>query len=200
VKNDYQIEVCSIEEAHEIIAKLEGRKVGVKGGFPLPHLLGHVDIVCREEDGSVAWENHKSNLVTDYARRRMAQIFEGNFSGGSGQCKIVTAPSTEPPSMLRAALLEAGIAPNVSRASSSVGSAYSSATHTRTWSVTLGVPAANTNIGTIGLIDTSTSYGDANVAMGVTGLLAYTKLPQVKVETTTQTLEIQYKVTCIVQL
>jgi hypothetical protein len=145
-----------------------------------------VDAVCREADGAVAWEVHQSNLITDLCRRR---FFLYPLVGGASGVYCVTSPTVEAPLIGRVSLPDDGNASS-SQASAQLTPTYDSLTLTKTWSATFAAPAANRAIGTIGL-----AAGGRNVNFGPSLLVAYTLLSPSKVQTTTQTLEVLYRIT-----
>lgn len=161
------------EEARRYCAALAGSPV---------ELHGHVDAVCREADGSVAWEVHKPNIITDSGRRRLVNnIWATSF--------IVTSPSTEAADPARTGLPDDGNTSS-SQSSGTLNGTYDSITLTRTWANTFAAPAATRQIGTVGLTTRTWSS-----AFGVFQLMAYTVLTPVKTQGPTQTLEIVYRIT-----
>lgn len=175
------VEVCSPEEADRILKKLGHEP----SRWPEKLLKGFVDITCREADGSVAWEIHQPNLITDYGRRRFT---EGFLYG----LYVITSPSTDPPANGRSALLDYGTSGSVvsSQESVVVNPTYDSVALTKTWNTTFGVPTFNRAVGCIGLSDVS-----IKPASGVNGLYAYTLLAPSRTQTTSQTLEVLYRIT-----
>ena len=144
-------------------------------------VMGFVDAVCREADGSVAWEVHQKNIVTDVGRRRFANlVWSAAF--------VVTSPSTEAADPQRSALLDDGNASS-SQASVIVAGTYDAITLTKSWSNVFATPAATRQVGTIGLAARTRS-----AAAGLLQLLAYTVLAPVKTQSPTQTLEIVYRI------
>lgn len=173
------VEVCSPADAERII-----RALGPDPEEWNQRLLhGHVDAVCREQDGSVAWEIHQPNVITDFGRRQMAvQTITTMYVG--------TSPSNEVADAGRSFFPDDGAATSA-QLSASVNATYDSVTLTKTWSpAAFAAPAANRQIGMIGLSINSTKSG-----YGLDGLFAYTVLSPVKTQTTSQTLEVVYKIT-----
>jgi hypothetical protein len=146
-------------------------------GFGLS-LKGSVDLVCREVDGSIAWQHHQDNLITDHGRRRW---MENSFGGTN----IVLSSSQETPDFRRNLL--AGPADGVSIASGSATYSANTTTSVKTWTFTFPTPSAPRIIGTIGL-------GSINARVGLSALYCYLLLTPPKTQSTTQTLEAVYKV------
>lgn len=171
------VQECSPAEAARIIAALGDDPRGARERM----LHGHVQATCRERDGSVAWEIDQPNLITDLYRRRLAdQVIH--------QAYVMTSPSTEAPDQLRSSVLDDGNASS-SQASAIITSTYDAVTLTRAFTATFSTPAANRQIGVIGL-------GTGRLAhLGPYGFYAYTLITPVKTQTTTQTLEVVYRVT-----
>lgn len=144
---------------------------------------GHVDAVCREMDGSVAWEVHQPNLITDYGRSVLAN---GTFY----IMRVVTSPATEDADVWRTAFTDDGAAAS-SQQSTNVTPTYDSFSLTKTWAPVsaFAAPASNRRIGIIGLTDS------AKLAGMISRLTAYTRITPVRTQTPTQTLEVVYKIT-----
>ena len=175
------VEVCSPEEAARYIRALKGEP---SPRPPMDYKLnGFVDLTCREDDGSVAWEVHQPNLITDLARRMWT---DGNFYTGY----ILVSPTTEDADPSRTAFTDNGTAAG-GVISVGINPGYDSITRTKTWTATpFTAPALNRQIGLIGLTRTSQT-----VAGYMRMLYAYTRLTPVKTQTTSQTLEVVYKIT-----
>lgn len=173
----HHVEVCSPAEAEAIIAKLTKDD-------PIDFVLeGHVFLTAREASGKVAWQHDQKNIITDFGRRHFCAF---NFVPAF----IVTSPSIETAALGRYALLDDGNASS-SQASGSTAPTYDSVTLTKTWSpAAFSAPAANRQIGTVGLC---VATRDGNVGLFQTA--AFTVLTPVKTQTTAQTLEVVYKVT-----
>lgn len=174
--NDVRVQVCSPHEAEEIIQAMGGHS-------PFAFRVeGWLDAVCRNvEDATIAWELHQQNLVTDVGRRHFAG------TGLRNTMNLFTSPSMEVPSIGRYGLLDDG---NASSSQASVGTlaaTYDALTLTKTFPYTFGAPAANRTIGTVGI--------GRRLPSGMFGIVAYTLITPVKVQSTTQTLELQYRLT-----
>jgi hypothetical protein len=180
--SEYRVEEYTPEEAARIIAGLEK--------YP-PHAKwkGWVDAWCRETDGSVAWEIHQPNIITDLGRRS----FSGGYAFvGPGPSPffvyIATSPSSETPVIGRHTLPDVGNASQYS--ATNVTPAYDGATLTKVFTYTFAAPASTMTIGTIAISGVKETY-----YFGLAHLMAYTTLSPVKTQTSSQTLEVQYRIT-----
>lgn len=175
------VEVCSPEEAARLLKKLGHEPAR----WPEKLLKGYVDLTCREADGSVAWEVHQPNLITDYGRRRFLDGILHTFY-------VVTSPSADAPANGRSGIIDYGTSGTVvaSQESTFVTPTYDAVTLTKTWNITFTAPAYNRALGCIGLTDVG-----SKPAFGVNGLIAYTLLSPVRTQTTSQTLEVLYRIT-----
>ena len=183
----YDVQVVSPAEAQSLIQKfraspenLNGRKSIMLSGES-GTLVGEFSIVARDANsGEIVWQEEDKNLITDFGRRRwMEQRFQSAYIGFS--------PSSETPQSGRYTL--SSTAAQCFSTSFLVTPANNSSTHTKTFSTTFGVPGVNRTLGTIALSSTTV---DGN--LGIRGVLAYSLLTPPKVQTTTQTLEVVYKV------
>lgn len=185
IHNDPSVIELDSAEAQRILASLgEGGPGdgGLLGGFKM---VGAIDATCRNvEDGSIAWHVEKKNLVTDHGRRRL-------MDAGITQMYVVVGPGTETPMIER---YYYGDGPSgINSGSGAITPSYDAATMTRTWSTNFGVPSITRQVSLIGLC--GISEGGALNGMGLFNLCAYTLLSQPKTQTTSQTLEVAYKIT-----
>jgi len=181
----YRVEVVSPEETESLIRRfrngpenLSGRRTLVMpGGL---ELSGEFSLIARDaKSGAVEWEHADKNLITDAGRRNW---MENRWSSAY----IAFAPSTEAPQSGRYSVasdgsqcFEAGVTPS-----------NAPATHTKTFSTTFSTPVSNMTLGTIFLL-----RGTGAIAnKGVTEVAAFALLTPPKTQTTTQTLEVVYKV------
>ncbi len=141
---------------------------------------GWVDAVCREADGSVAWEIHQPNVFTDRGRREWA-------NSGIRTTNVFTSPGLEAASASRYTVLDDGAATSGQQAANVVPT-VDTPTLTKTYATTFAAPAANRRIGCLGL-------GSWNASYGIYDILAYVLITPFKTQTTTQTLEISYRLT-----
>lgn len=144
-------------------------------------LHGHFDVVCREEDGVVAWERHQDNLLTDLGRRRWLYDNINNPA-------IFTCGVAETPNSGRYFLGDNSQSTQVSTA---LAPTVDQNALTKTWSYTFAVPSQNRPIGIIGLCDSSNS----NQNSGAYTILCYSLLVPMKTQSTSQTLEVSYRLT-----
>ncbi len=176
-----KITVCTPDEARRYIEALGPDPLKPSPG----QFKGFVDLTCREEDGSVAWEVHQPNLITDW--RRLRGVGQSDWQSPF----LFTSPSSEPALRGRSTLTDDGAA--TSSQSAVVTGSYDSITLTWSYLTTFAVPVgSNRRIGTVGLCNSAW-----NSNYGISGIWAYTVLSPFKTQTTTQTLELRYRVTLI---
>lgn len=183
----YIVQVVSPEEAAELIQKfkqgpenLNGRKSLMLAGVGV-NLEGSFSLTARDAaSGEIEWAHEDKNLITDFGRRVWADT---RFSAS---VFISFSPSTEVPQSGRYS-----IPSDVTQCFSSGGFApvNAPATHTKTWSTTFGTPGTTRTLGTIALCSATTEGN-----MGTKFVMAYALLTPPKTQTTTQTLEVVYKV------
>jgi len=145
-------------------------------------LKGMVDAVARDKHtGEIEWEVHQPNLITDYGRR----AFVNNAIGGS---HVFTSPFVGTPAIDRYAIADSG---NSSASQSAfIAYTYSTLTLTRTYTASFNPPASNRTVGTIGLGEYSSSIGSYQI-------VAMSPLSPAKVQSTTQILEISYRLVLV---
>lgn len=177
------VELCSPDEAAAIIKRLRASP-----SAPFPTFKGWVDAVCREEDGSVAWEVHQPNLVTDLMRRHFVH---GDLNGSVA---IITSPGIDPPTVGRTCLFDDG-ATTSAQYSGAIAAVKNTITNTRSWTTTFTAPAANRTVGIVGLQSVASGIYRWYTSYGLSALYAYTVLSPVRVQTTTSTLEVTYRIT-----
>lgn len=196
------VEVCSPAEAQALIDRL-----GLSPLVPAPSLAarlkGFVDVTCREADGSVAWEAHQENIITDFGLRCFAYGWAAATSGG-GNPFLFLSPNIAPALGARYTLVDTGnciltmAAPSTNTFSTIAGAtlAYDGNTLTKTYGYTF--PTGARRIGTVGLarnVGTSSGAVAGGVADGVPEVMCYTVLSPVKSQTSSQTVECLYRVT-----
>jgi hypothetical protein len=145
-------------------------------------IVGEYFLTAKDaRSGEVEWEHSGKNLITDSGRRAW---MEARFASLS----IVFAPSVETPISGRSSLVT-----DFSQAfeSSTITPTNASATNTKTFSTTFSAPATTRTLGTIGLGRTTSL---ARAGRGLYQIMAYALLSPSKTQTTTQTLEVVYKV------
>lgn len=185
----YKVEQLSPADAAAFITKRhpsylgkpipkEHRKV-IANGF---ELSGRFELTCREAlSGEVAWQLEQENLITDTGR---SGFFEIGFTG----TRLGFAPSQETPNILRNSVPTDGTQCFVS---TGIIPVVTPATFTKQWTTTFGTPAANRTLGIIFISSTTGTATDVN--QGATLLWSYSLLTPPKTQTTTQTLEVIYK-------
>ena len=186
--SDYKVTIPSPEEAAEAIARMRAggplnlnarRKLALAGGV---ELKGSFELTARDaESGEVAWQHEESNLITDFGRRAWMDL---RFSGMA----IGFCPSTEAPISGRCAL---GTDPAQCVISGNLTPTNNTTTHTKTVSATYVVPSVNRTLGTIFIF----RHNDILYTQSGPGsMIAYALLTPPKTQTTTQTLEVVYKI------
>jgi hypothetical protein len=185
--SDYRVKVISPEEGEAALARLRGatpenknarRAAYLAGGL---EMKGSFELVARDEKtGDVAWTHQDNNLITDFGRRVW---MDNRFNGFA----IGFSASTETPSAARGSLCgdstQLFLSSNLTPSNNDV-------TNTKTVSTTFTTPGNNRTLGTIFLVPINSTL-PAGVARGV---LAYALLTPPKTQTTTQTLEVVYKI------
>jgi hypothetical protein len=195
------IEICSPLEAAAIIARMklterENKARAVEearhGGFDFA-LHGYVDAWFRNaKTGKIEDEIHQPNLITDLCRRAfnlqlVTAALTSNF--------IITSPSAEPALLGRYTLCDAGTTAS-GQTSVATAASYDAVTLTKSWLVAFAVPPANRRIGAVGVAGTgSGTMVGWSTAHGALNLYAYTVISPVKTQATTQTLEVNYRIT-----
>jgi hypothetical protein len=172
-----RVEEVNPAEAQALLSRLKN-KSGGHVGLDLS-FKGHINAVCKEETGEEAWSVDQENLVTDRFRRAFPWSLVSSVN-------IFTSPSIDTPSAQRYTLCDNGS--NNSSQSSSVAISRSPGTLSCSWAVVFSTPSAPRTIGTIGI-------GIHDNYVGVYNVWAYSLLTPSKVQGTTQTLEITYRLT-----
>lgn len=154
-------------------------------------LKGFVNAVCREAPtkkqlnngdlGEIAWEIHQPNLITDLGRRFW--LFNG-FS----TAYVTTSPSQNTPNPARYSVADSGDLGSMSQ-SYNIAPSINWSTLTKTYSTTFGTPTGNRRVGTIGLSSAINSY------INYPFFYAYSLIVPLKIQTTTQTIELAYNIT-----
>lgn len=156
-----------------------GASPAVELGF---HLAGHVTLRCHNLDGTLAWEEAKTNLVTDYGRRLFA-------NQGLRSLTLFTSPATETPVAQRYSWTDNG-APGAGQQSALVAPTVDTVTITRSWATTFGTPSENRAVSIVGI-------GLWDTKLGAYGVVACTRLSTVKTQGINQTLEMLYRITVV---
>lgn len=183
----YKVSILGPEEAAEVMRRLRfgpdnkgnRREAVLCDGFMLK---GSFEMIAREvESGEVAWRHAAENLISDFGRR---QWMDTRFS----TMRIAFSPSSEPPIPGRCSI---SCDPTQPVVSGNIAPTNDPSTHTKTLTATYTTPAANRTLGMIGLVPSNVNV---NTLGGVSYLAAYALLTPPKTQTTTQTLEVIYKI------
>lgn len=149
-------------------------------------IKGELELTAHEEDGSVAWHvPWQKNLITDYGRRRWAWDC---FKTG----RVFFAAPQETPRFDRYSVLE--FASSISWQAADPAPTTDWAAMTKTWAYTFPVPGATRTIGMVGLCD------GVNSGYGTFAINTYSLLTPVKTQTTSQTVELNYRLTLSVSV
>lgn len=184
----YRVTTVSPEEGEAFLSRLRGAGPENKSAHTTAILAGGIEmkgsfeITAREAStGEVAWAHSDDNLITDLGRRAWMDMRFNSLAIGF-------ASSVETPSAARCSIqgdstqlfISAGLSPS-----------NNSVTHTKTLTTTFGTPGNNRTLGTIWL----QRGNDLGIPNGsARSLLAYALLTPTKTQTTTQTLEVVYKI------
>jgi hypothetical protein len=191
--NPYKVELLSEQETERFLKMREGLSLF---GKPVPEkhcrvltadgfeIKGQFELIARDaESGEIEWQHSQDNLVTDVGRHNFWTLgFTSNVIG--------FLPSKETPVPTRMSLSTDG---SQSFVSGNLGSGVvTPSTYTKQFSTTFGTPTANRTLGTIYIAYTTPTPHDAN--LGALSMRAYALLTPPKTQTTTQTLEVVYKI------
>lgn len=182
----YSVSLIGPEEADALLrrfkkgpARSNVRTLVLASGL---ELVGEFSLQARDvESKEIEWEHSEKNLITDLGRRFwMDQHWNNAYVG--------FAPSIEPPHIGRYS-----IGTDVNQVvATNVAPTNNPATHTKSFSTTYGVPGTNRTLGMIALSYSGQNAVVTNVGLGY--LISYALLTPPKTQTTTQTLEVVYKV------
>ena len=184
----YTVEVISPAEANVLLGRMRGgpenrsarRSMVLPGGF---EISGEFCLTARDaRSGEVEWEHTEKNLITDLGRRNWMEARWHNAIIGF-------APSTEIPQAGRYSLSTDS---TQCVASAALSPGINGSTHTKTFSTTYVSPASNRTLGTIALCRYTGTVAMTNE--GLVQLISYALLTPPKTQSTTQTLEVVYRV------
>lgn len=187
MSDSYKVESISNEEADAFLSRMrKGPEVGsARRSILVPgfEIKGDFFLTARnEKTKEVEWEHSEKNLITDLGRR----VWMANrWSGAS----IGFCPSIDTPQLSRYTLSTDGAQ---SFDSGNLTPSNASATHTKTFFTTFGVPGINRTLGTIAIGYNAQTTTDANI--GLIQLMSFALLVPPKTQTTVQTLEVVYRV------
>jgi hypothetical protein len=152
----------------------------------MPGIVGIVDAVLRNEDGSIADHRHQKNMITDFFR-----IFFVYFNSGGqiSQNYVFLNQNTEAMHPKRTAMrnLLPGTFAN------SVSPIIDGDNRIWTYSTVFTAPPSTRIFQTIGLAKSTNTDTQNNVKAGPQGIFAATVLSSQVTQTTSQTLEINYR-------
>lgn len=170
------------ETAHFLALVQQEKKPQVRELYtPYGVIKGWAEIKCREEKtGELVWEQTVDNIITDYGRRFW-------YETAWHAAPMGTFINTEQPDFRRMSLNGPGDATSVAL-SGSLTPSIDTGTGIKTYSTTFGLPGSTRLIGTVALANASS----ANT--GLYGIFSYLLLNPPKTQSTTQTLELVYKV------
>lgn len=147
-------------------------------------LKGWFEMTCRDaRSGEVEWEHKQDNIITDFGRSEF-------WSFGWTPLQLGFAPSTETPNLMRTTLLTDGS--QTFSYGTSIAATVTPSTYTRTYGpVTFAQPGSNRTLGTLFTAYYTGTVVSAN--LGVYYCWSYALLTPPKTQTTTQTIELIYK-------
>jgi hypothetical protein len=175
-----RVEQLGPEEAQRILAALRNEQcrelvaLGVR-------IKGFIDAVCRNDDGSVGWEVHQPNLITDLGRR----LWSFQWFGSTAQIFICGVAET--PLASRCALIDSNLSTAYATGATPTND---SNTNTKSWSFTFATPGSNRTVAAIGV-----AYPTPAANFGAINIMAYSLLTPPKTQSTSQTLELSYRLT-----
>ena len=156
------------------------RKMMLAEGF---ELKGTFELTARDaKSGEVEWRHEQDNLITDWGRYWF-------FDVGWTNLQLGFAPAQETPAVLRCSIPTDGA--QVFNSGNLGSGTVTPSTYTKTWSTTFGTPGINRTLGMLMTAFYSGTFVDAN--MGVVQCWSYALLTPPKTQTTTQTIELVYK-------
>lgn len=176
------IKTVSPDEAQQYLRKAKASEINFPFGMSIK---GSAELTCREvATGEVAWTYAADNVVTDYGRRVW-------FDQGIQSMCIMLSSSVETPDLRRNSLIGPYDSAQV-RTSNSLSPTWNGSTYQKTWGVyTFAAPGALATIGTVGLFGITTM----DWFVGAHGISSYLLLSPAKTQTTSQQLEVVYKLT-----
>lgn len=188
MQRQYTVSLLSPAEAEQIMRRLgKGPERGsIRPTLALPggwELSGEYELTARDaRSGEIEWQHKEKNLITDYGRRQW-------MNTRWHQASINFCPSIETPHFGRYSM-STDVTQHVG--SADLTPAVNTVTHTKTFSTTFVVPSVTRTLGMIALGGYQLGGVVGNV--GIVGLNSFALLTPPKTQTTTQTLEVVYKV------
>lgn len=180
-----KIEELKVQTASDEEVRAFMRKHGAHEDIQLSigiKLSGEASLVCRDaETNEIVWEQQRKNLITDIGRRKW-------FDDAWANSYVALNSSTETPDYRRSTVVTNSWSTNPVPTSGNLAPSVNTSLLTKTWSTTYGTPSSNRTLGTIALMGPRTdNYGMLTV-------YAYLLITPPKVQTTSQTLEVVYKI------
>jgi hypothetical protein len=186
----HKVELISEAEAESFLRRLKESPENRTGKrsllFPFGlEVKGEFSLIARDaKSGEIEWEHSQPNLLTDIGRRFW---MENRFSS----FRLGFCPSTEAPNSGRYSISTDPTANATFVTSTNLTPTNAPATNTKTVSTTFTAPASNRTLGMIAVIGAGIT---ASVNMGLFAVQAYAILTPPKTQSTTQTLEVVYKI------
>ena len=191
--SNYKVQLLSEQETEKFLKMRDGLTLF---GKPVPEkhcrvltaegfeLKGQFELTARDaRSGEVEWQHAQDNLITDSGRSSFWTV-------GWTNNVIGFLPSKETPVHTRLSISTDGAQSFVS---GNLGSGtVTPSTYTKQYSTTYTAPASNRTLGTIYMSYYNPPPHDAN--FGAWHVWAYALLTPPKTQTTTQTLEVVYKI------
>lgn len=180
-----EISELSLEEILEFSRKHDREGALAIGGS----IHGFVDAVCRDVDsGDPVWEIHQPNIFTDYGR----MLWYNDTISLSSTLGIFTSDFAEIPRADRFTGINYRSGPGGStyyQWQGAISPSVDWGTASKYTSYTFGTPSVNRPIACVGMAWS----GATSFAWAFTNIICYSLISPTKVQTTTQTLEISYR-------
>lgn len=176
-----RVDLATPTEAEMYLAHARGRAPvrEVHLGFGLA-LKGSAEMRCREEKtGELVWEEKLDNIITDAGRRFWFDTYFGTMT-------LATYISSEPLDYRRYSINGPADGTSLPVTAAQVP-VVDGGLLTKTWSTTFAAPGSTRLLGMV-------SLSASNARVGTDSVYAYLLLSPTKTQSTTQTLELVYKV------
>lgn len=177
------VELLAPEETENILRKLRHEE---SNGFGFD-LKGHITAVCREEKtGEEVWTVDQDNLITNWAKRLYFAAGEGLRSN----VYIILLNSTETPDPRRCTMpIYTGLEASYASYGPFQLTSNNVTEHSRTWSCVFGAPSVSRTIAMVGINHDNQVWN----WWSSPAMCAYSRISPSKVQSTSQTVEISYK-------
>lgn len=159
----------------------------LSGESSIPKVTGIVDAVLRNEDGSIADHRHQKNMITDFFR--IFFVYYTNAGASIAPNYVFLNHNSEPMHPKRTAMrnvLPGTFAMNLSPS-------FDGPNRIWTYSTVFVAPPSTRIFQTIGLSKSISTGTQNNVKAGPQGIFAATVLSSPITQTTSQTLEVNYR-------